>query len=384
MRKQRILSLLFAALLSTVTISCDRAKRQMPQKRHKTITVEPSNSTIRSYYTASIRGEQFVELRPQVSGVITKILINEGAHVKKGQTLFIIDQTPYRAALLTAQANVKNAKANLATAQLNAKSRKELLEEEVISDYEHQTAENNLLSAKANLAQTQAQELNASNNLSYTTVKSPVNGVAGMISYRVGSLVNPSIADPLVDVSNDNTMHIYFSMSEAEIITLTRQNGSTQKLIENTPAIELILNDGSVYQHKGRVDAISGMIDQATGSVTLRAIFDNPEKMLRDGGSGRVAIDNKLQNVIVIPKEATFELQNKVFVYKAVDGKASATEVTVNPLNDGKKYVVLTGLNIGDEIIATGAGLVKEGALVGNKPQTKPQDKPQEQKQDIK
>ena len=366
MKKNKISSLLLIVSLSVIVVSCGAPTRQMQQKSHKTLIVSSNNTTIESNYTASIRGEQFVELRPQISGVITDILINEGAPVAKGQTLFIIDQVPYKAALLTAQANVQNAKAALATAELNVKSRKVLFDEKVISDYELQTAQNNMLSASANLAQTQAQALNARNNLSYTTVKSPVNGVAGMISYRVGSLVNPNIVKPLVNVSNDKSMHVYFSMSEAEILAQTRKYGSTQELLNNTPAVELILNDGSKYQHIGSVDAISGVIDPMTGSVTLRAIFDNPEKMLRDGGTGQVVITNKLEDVIVIPKEATFELQNKVFVYKAVDAKASASEVVVSPIDDGKNYIVQSGLEDGDEIIAEGAGLVREGAPVAS------------------
>lgn len=376
MKQVRSLGLGLIVLLSTVTISCDKPVRQMPAKSYKTLTTVRSNSTVSSDYTASIRGEQFVELRPQVSGVITRILLNEGAAVKKGQTLFIIDQVPYKAALATAQANVQSAKASLATAALNAKSRKALFDANVISANELQTAQNSLLAATANVAQAEAQALNAGNNLSYTEVKSPVNGVAGMISYRVGSLVSQTIAEPLVNVSNDKTMHVYFSMSEAQILAQTRLNGSVAQLLANLPPIELILNDGSPYQHKGKVDAISGIVDQSTGSVALRAVFENPEKMLRNGGSGRVVIETKRKDVIVIPKEATFEIQNKIFVYKAVDGKATASQIKVYPLNDGKRYIVESGLESGEEIIASGAGLVREGAPIkGNQGAAQPMGK---------
>lgn len=376
MKQVRSLSLGLIALLATATVSCDKPVRQMPAKSYKTLTTVRSNSTVSSDYTASIRGEQFVELRPQVSGVITHILLNEGAAVKKGQTLFIIDQVPYKAALATAQANVQSAKASLATAALNAKSRKALFDANVISDNELQAAQNSLLAATANVAQAEAQALNAGNNLSYTEVKSPVNGVAGMISYRVGSLVSQTIAEPLVNVSNDKTMHVYFSMSEAQILAQTRLNGSVAQLLANLPPIELILNDGSAYQHKGKVDAISGIVDQSTGSVALRAVFENPEKMLRNGGSGRVVIETKRKDVIVIPKEATFEIQNKVFVYKAVDGKATASQIKVYPLNDGKRYIVERGLESGEEIIASGAGLVREGAPIkGNQGAAQPMGK---------
>ena len=364
MKQVRSLSLGLIALLATVVVSCDKPTRQMPAKSYKTLTATRSNSSVSNYYTASIRGEQFVELRPQVSGVITAIHLNEGAAVKKGETLFVIDQVPYKAALATAEANVKSSKAAHATAALNAKSRKALFDEQVISDYELQTAENNLLAASANLAQAEAQALNARNNLSYTAVKSPVDGVAGMINYRVGSLVSQTITKPLVAVSNDKSMHVYFSMSEAQILAQTRLHGSVDQLLAKLPAVELILSDGSPYLHKGKVDAISGIVEQSTGSVALRAMFENPEKMLRNGGSGRVVIETKLKDVIVIPKAATFELQNKVFVYKAVNGKASAAEVKVYPLNDGKNYIVESGLESGEEIISEGAGLVREGAAI--------------------
>jgi membrane fusion protein (multidrug efflux system) len=373
MKQVKSVALGLTVLLAAATVSCDKPARQMPSKSYKTLTAARSNSAVSNYYTASIRGEQFVELRPQVSGMITAIRLNEGAPVKKGQTLFVIDQVPYKAALATAVANVKSAKASLATAELNAKSRQALFNEKVISDTELQAAQNNLLASSANLAQAEAQALNARNNLSYTEVKSPVDGVAGMIPYRVGALVSPSIAQPLVSVSNDASMHIYFSMSEAQILAQTRLNGSVEQLLEKMPAVELILSDGSPYQHKGKVDAISGIVDPSTGSVALRAVFDNPEKMLRNGGSGRVVIETELKDVIVIPKEATFEIQNKVFVYKAVDGKASASQVEVYPVNNGTSYIVQRGLESGEEIIAAGAGLVREGAPIkGNQAAAQP------------
>lgn len=362
----RYLSSLMLVTTLLLTVSCSEPVQQRRAKSYKTLTAERSSSHVKSEYTASIRGLQFVDIRPQVSGVITKIAINEGAKVKKGQTLFIIDQVPYKAALEIAKANVKSAQSRVATAKLNAVSSEELLKEDIISTTEQQIALNALSSAQADLALAEAQELNASNNLSYTVVKSPVDGATSMLPYRVGTLVNPSIVEPLVSVTNDKDMYAYFSMSESQILSLIRQNGSAENLLENMPEVELILNDGVSYEHKGKIDAISGIIEQTTGTVSLRAIFENPEQMLRDGGNGTLVIETEHENVIVIPQIATFELQNKVFVFKVVEGKAVSTQISVVAPNNGVEYIITSGLKEGDVIIAEGAGLVREGSPVGN------------------
>lgn len=366
MNKKKLSSLMLITMLFTI-VSCDDPVQQRGKKNYKTLTISRSNSSVGNDYTASIRGLQFVDIRPQISGTITKIEINEGAKVKKGQTLFIIDQVPYIAALEIAKANVKSAEAKIATAKINAESSNELFKEDIISDNEQQIVFNTLSSAEANLSLMKAQELNARNNLSYTVIKSPVDGVTSMIPYRVGALVNQSIVEPLVSVTNDETMYAYFSMSESQILSLIRQNGSTDSLLNNMPEVELILSDGISYQHKGQIDAISGVIEKTTGTVALRAIFNNSEQMLRDGGNGRIVIETKHENVIVIPKVATFEIQNKVFVYKVVDGKATSIEVGVVSPSNSKEYIITSGLNDGDIIIAEGAGLIREGTPVGNK-----------------
>ncbi len=358
-----------------VMTSCDGAAKggkKMRAVEYKTMSVALGSSSMSSSYSASIRGEQFVDIRPQVSGAITKILIKEGAEVKRGETLFIIDQIPYRAALDVAVANVKSAESAVATAALNAKSCRELLGEQIISENEQLIAENTLATAEAALAQAKAQEQSARNDLSYTVVKSPVDGVASMIPYRVGALVSSSITEPLVSVSNNDNMYAYFSMSESQILSLTRKMGSTKALMESMNNVKLILNDGVRYSHSGAVDAISGTIDRTTGSVSIRAKFENPEKMLRDGSSGKILVVNDYENVIVIPKIATFELQNKTFVYRVENGKATSSEIDILPFNDGKNYVVLSGIGVGDVIIAEGAGLVREGAPVGKSAKGEP------------
>ena len=266
--------IIFSILCLTLFSSCKESARQGVGVKYKTLTVETSDRTLENEYTASVQGRQFVEIRPQVSGIITEICINEGDAVKKGQTLFIIDQVPYKAALETAVANVKSAESQLATARLDAESREELYKANVVSEYDLQMAKNTLAAAEASLAQAKAEEINARNSLSYTEVKSPVNGIASMIPYRVGALVNSSISEPLVTVSDDAQVYVYFSMSENQIIDLIQQYGSLRQALEGMPEVEFKLSNGKLYNHKGRVDAVSGTVDATTGAVSLRAVFD--------------------------------------------------------------------------------------------------------------
>ena len=330
--------------------------------------VSRGTRTLSQSYTAVINGRQSVEIRPQVSGTITQVCIAEGAQVKKGQTLVIIDQVPYKAALETAIANVKSAEASVATARLTADSKEQLFKENVVSAFDLQTARNSLLQAEATLAQAKAEEVNARNNLSYAEVKSPVDGVSGMLPYRVGALVDASISTPLTTVSDDTEMYVYFSMTESQVLSLVRQYKTLDEALKQMPEVELKLSDGLIYDHKGRIDAISGTIDTSTGAVSLRATFPNPEHMLRNGGSGTVVLPYIKENVLIVPQEATFEIQDKIFVYKVVDGKATSSQVTVFPVNNGKEYIVENGLEEGETIIAEGAGLVQEGAVIGNQP----------------
>ena len=238
--------------------SCGAKQQDMPGEKYKTLTVTTTHQTLQSTYPATLRGKQSVDIRPQVSGTITKICINEGDIVHSGQVLFVIDQVPYRAALETALANVKSAEAQLQTAKLTADSKEELYKEKVVSDFDRQTARNQLLQAEAALAQAKAEEINARNNLSYTEVKSPVDGVASMIPYRVGALVNSSITEPLVTVSDDAEIYAYFSMAENQMLDLIQEYGSLEEACQKLPSVGLTMSNGKAYSDAGRIDAISG------------------------------------------------------------------------------------------------------------------------------
>ena len=356
--------IIFVVLCLPLLYSCGAPQQQETDTAYKTLTIKSGDQILKTGYTATLRGRQNVEIRPQVSGIITEICINEGDAVHKGQTLFIIDQIPYKAALQTAIANVKSAEAKLATAKLTADSKAELYKEQVVSEFDLQTARNEQIAAEAALAQAKAQEVNARNDLSYTEVKSPVDGVASMIPYRVGALVNSSITEPLVTVSDDSEVYAYFSMTENQILDFVQQYGSLKKAIEHLDKVELTMSNGKTYSSLGKVDAISGTIDEGTGAISLRAVFSNPDQFLRNGGSGTVVVPTVKKQCIIIPQAATYELQNRIFVYKVVDSKAQSAPVEVFRLNNGTEYVVEDRLAPGDVIIAEGAGLVREGTII--------------------
>ena len=330
----------------------------------RVMTVAAKAVEINESYSASIQGRQDIDIYPQISGTITELRVYEGKTVRKGEVMFVIDQVPYRAALQTAEANVEAARASVATAQLTYDSKKELFAQNVISEFDLQTSYNNLLTTKAQLAQTEAQRVSAANNLSYTEVKSPADGVVGTLPYRVGALVSASLPKPLTTVSDNSDMYVYFSMTENQLLDMTRRYGSRSKALEEMPAIELILNDKSTYPSQGKIETISGVIDTSTGTVSLRAVFPNKEGLLQSGGAGNVVVPVQKRNCIVVPQAATYEVQDKVFVFKVVDGKAQSAPVEVTRVNGGKEYIVDKGLNVGDVIVAEGVGLLREGTPI--------------------
>lgn len=356
-------TILISACIVMLMSGCKKMQTMPTDNSYEMMTVSRTDRTLQTSYSATIKGSQDVDIYPQVSGKITRICINEGAQVKKGQTLFVIDQIPYRASLATAKANVESAVAGVENARLTLNSKRKLYNEKVISVFDLQQAQISLRSQQASLEQARAEYVKAKNDLSYTEVKSPVNGVAGMISYRVGALVSASVTTPLVSVSDDHTMHVYFSLTENQMLNFSHQFGGALKTA-NMPAVELTLSDGSKYGHKGCIDAISGIVDKSTGSVNVRASFANPEHLLRSGNTGSILLPVIKRNCIVIPQTATYELQDKVFVYKVVNGKTSSAQIKVCPINDGTEYIVESGLAVGDVIIAEGAGMLQDGMAV--------------------
>lgn len=327
--------------------------------------VTTTSSSQTEQYPATIKGLQDIEIRPQVSGFIVKLCVDEGATVRKGQALFQIDPTQYKAAFDQAKAAVASAKANLETVTSTEANKKLLHEQQIISDFEYQTAKNNLLSAKASLAQAEASYAVAKQNLGFCTVTSPSDGVIGTFPYRVGALVSPSVAEALTTVSQIGDMYVYFSMTEKQLLNLTRAGGTLKEQLEKMPAVQLQLADGSIYNEKGKIDAVSGVIDQTTGSVSMRAIFPNKQNILRSGGMANVVFPYTMENVILIPQSATQEIQDKKFVYVLQgDNTLKHTEVKISNLNDGKHYIVTGGLKDGDKIVVEGIQNLQDGQKI--------------------
>lgn len=332
---------------------------------YKTMKVTTDSLTLSTKYSATIRGCQDIDIYPQVGGTLQRLLVTEGQRVKKGQTLFIIDQVPFQAALNTAKANLESAQAALATAELTYQSTQRLFEQQVISEFDLQKAQNAMLSAKAAVSQAKAQVVNAQNNLSYTTVQSPADGVVGTLPYRQGALVGSSMPQPLTTVSDNNDMYVYFSLPEAQLLEMTREYGSPEEAVAHMPEVSLQLVDGSMYELKGKVETVSGVIDRNTGSVSLRAVFDNPKHILFSGSTGNIVVPVEYKNQIMIPQVATVQKQDKYFVYGIdAEGNAQSIAIKVAPYNNGKDYIVTEGLTAGQEIIASGAGMIREGQKI--------------------
>ncbi len=355
------LSVVAATVCCFLLFSCGQAPQSHHESAYASMTVGTSDITVSETYPASIEGRQDIAIFPQVSGTISKVCVTEGQKVRKGQSLFIIDQVPFKAALQMARANVEAANAGVATAQLVYDSRVKLFEENVISEFDLLTSKNQLLTAKAGLAQAEAQLVTAENNMTYTQVLSPVDGVVGTIPFRAGALVSPGTPYPLTTVSDNSQMYVYYSLSEIQLLGLTAEHGSMDEVIASLPSVKLELADGSVYAEEGRIETISGVINPSTGSVSVRAVFPNSGGMLHSGASGRIILERTLNDVIIIPCSATFELQDLIFAYKYEDGKSKSARLNVRLSDDGKSYIVNEGLGKGDIIITEGVGLIRDG-----------------------
>lgn len=357
---QRVSAIVAGVAVTLAMASCggEKQQQQAPAPQIATLTLSPSDATEESVYPATIKGKTDIDIRPQVTGFITKVHVDEGQHVRKGQALFTLDQVQYQAAVDNAIAAVNSAKTRVKTAQMTVDTKRQLLAKNIISDYEFQLADNDLQSANAALAQANAALTTARKNLAYTVVTAPSDGVVGTIPNREGSLASPSSVQPLTTISDNSDVYAYFSLTEKDLLNMTA-NGSRSmaQAIDSIPAVQLRLADGTVYPFTGKVATVSGVIDNSTGAASVRALFKNPSGMLRSGSTGAVIIPQEQTGVIVIPQKATFELQDRRFVYVVNDSnKVVSTPITVNPNTDGKNFVVTSGLQPGQRIAVEGVG----------------------------
>ena len=332
-------------------------------------TVGMQSTAMQTTYPATIKGVQDVEIRPKTSGFITRINVHEGQSVGAGQILFVIDNETFQAQVRQAQAAVNQAQAaiNTAEAQLNTAKLQydnsvQLHSNGVIGDFELQSSKNAYTSAqaqvnqtKAALAQAQASLASARENLSFCYVKSPASGVVGSLPYKVGALVSASSQPALTTVSNISAMEVFFSMTEKDVLEMTKSAGGLNAAVNAYPPVKLKLADGTVYPHEGRVVKVSGVIDAATGTVSMIARFPNPEHLLKSGGSGSILVERSNNSAIIIPQSCVLEVQDKKFVYvMGADKKVKYTEIKVDPQNDGNNFIVTSGLKTGDQYVTNG------------------------------
>lgn len=328
-------------------------------------TIQTTTADLKTSYPATIKGMQDIEIRPKVSGYLVKLLVDEGATVRKGQPLFLIDSEQYRATVKAARAQIRVCRANIATQKLTVDNKRMLFKQNIISSYDLKMAENTLASYEAQLAAAEAQLQSVQDNLRWCTVTSPADGVVGSIPYRVGSLVSGQSAEALTTVSNISKMYVYFSMTEKQLLALTREAGGVNAAIKKMPAVSLVLSDGTTYSQSGTISTISGVIDPSTGSVQMRATFDNAQHILRSGGTGSILIPTHASDAIMVPQSATFDVQDKKFVYVVNADKTVATrEITVLPQNNGQTYVVASGLRAGERIVVDGVNQLKNGQKI--------------------
>lgn len=361
----KIRNYLLVAAAAALLASCGGKRGGQPNfgdDEYPVVTVGTSSSASQTTYPATIKGVQDVEIRPKVAGFITHVNVKEGQSVGAGQVLFVIDNATYQAAVRQAQAAVNTAKAQMNTAKLTFENNQKLFEQQIIGDYELSTARNSYETAKASVAQAEAALASARETLSFCYVKSPASGVIGSLPYKAGAMVSASSVPALTTVSNNSSMEVYFSMTEKDILDMSKSSGTAQAAIAAMPTVKLQLADGSIYNHPGKVTKMSGVIDPATGSAQLIAVFQNPERLLKSGSSGAIIVPHDNASAIVIPQTCVSEVQDKKFVYTvAKDNKVKYTEIKVAPQNDGNNYVVTEGLNIGDRYVTNGITKLTDG-----------------------
>ncbi len=355
MKKKKML-LVAAAAAMLVSCGGGGGRPNFGDNEYPVVTVGTSSADMQTVYPATIKGVQDVEIRPKASGFLTQINVKEGQTVGAGQLLFVIDNETYQAQVRQAQATVNTATAQLNTLKLTYENSKQLHENNVIGDFELKSAQNNFESAKAQLAQAQAALASAKEALSFCYVKSPAAGVVGTLPFKRGALVSASNA--LTTVSNISSMEVYFSMTEKDVLAMQRGGNDLSAM----PAVKLQLSDGTIYDQEGKVTKMSGVIDAATGTVQLIAVFPNPQKLLKSGASGNIVIPRVNSNAIIIPQACVSEVQNKKFVYTlGKDNKVVYTEIKVDAQNDGNNYIVTDGLKPGDKYVTNGITKLNDG-----------------------
>ena len=370
MRQVSQLIIIVSALaLSALCTGCGDETTQPAKDCYRILRVERQDYTLNREFFVKLESKHNIGVRPLVSGRLTKICVKEGARVKKGQPLFVIDQAPYIAAVDAAKAQLSMARATLSSTQLNLEGKEKLYAQQMIGDFDMRRARHAKEEATAQVEAAQAELEAARTNLGYTTIYSPVDGVINMINYRVGDLIDPLGEKEITIINKNDDLYAYTCFSEEMLSELMHdfECNSYEELFSKLPDVTFYSSWGSKMTQKGRIDALSGNVDPYVGATYGRASFSDPKEMFRTGNNGYIVLPYVMHGVIVIPQEAAVDTNNKYLVYKVVNGKAVSTEITVLHYNDGQNFVVTAGLEPGDSIVAEGAGFVTDGIEVTEK-----------------
>jgi len=357
----------FFFLLGAVLLTaCGNKSVQAPQIDERQVIISKQQLCEIPYsIPAQLRGKQDIAILPQVRGTLVEVLVEEGERVTEGQPLFRIDATAYQAAVDNARGTVLRCEASVSTARLEVNAKKTLLDKNIISEHEYQVQVNNLRIAEASLEEAKGALKNAQNDLNHTTVVSPHTGVVGTIPYKQGSLVSPEIQQPLTIVSDNSMIYAYASMAERAYMIMLKEYGSRDAMLANMPEMYLVLSEGSVYPHAGRLETMSGVIDKTTGAISIRIAFPNPERQLSAGGSAKVQFSFEM-NGYVIPRKATFDIQDKTYCYVATQQDSVYTiqskMVEVARLNETE--FVAEGLEDGDIVVTEGVKKLTNGQQI--------------------
>ncbi|MFY0714072.1 efflux RND transporter periplasmic adaptor subunit [Seonamhaeicola sp. NFXS20] len=324
---------------------------------YEVLTVSPKNIGLYREFPVTIEGTENIEIYPKIEGFIEKVLVDEGEYVQKGQALFLLNAPEYEQELLSSKAAISSAKADVSSAEVNVEKAKPLIEREIISKFELTSAENALTAAKAALEQAQANYSNAQTNFGYTKITAPVSGYIGSLPYKLGSLVNSNISEPLTTVSNIKQVYAYFSINEKTYLEFTKEG-----VLSNMNEVSLLLPDYTSFDQKGKIQTVSGQVDEETGSFNVRAIFDNPDNLLRTGNSATIQLPRTIEGAYLIPQSATYEIQGGVYVYLVNEqSQVQSTKITVTSTNSGQAYIVTDGLKDGDQVVLEGISGLSSG-----------------------
>ena len=342
-------SVLFISAL--LLAGCGGKKEQNVQKtlpKFKVEAVGQSDATVYTLFPVQIQSENAIDIYPRATGYVQKIYVQEGDNVKKGSPILKIDDADY-------VQTVNSTKAAYDNALLEVKKLEPLVEEDIISPFQLQTAKSNVQAAQA------AYE-NAKINLGYTLITSPVSGVIGRISLREGSLLTAGIATPITSVASNGNVFAYFSFDEKLLLQFADSTRmSLKQKVSKLPPAELTLANGQLYAYKGTIELGSSLVDPATGSLQMKGVFPNPDAILRSGSTGTIRIPTIYKNTIMVPQKATYDIQDKKMIF-TVDSANVVHAANIKVLNNtGDIFIVASGLNVGDRIVLDGVGKVKDG-----------------------